>query len=191
MRLIAVSLGLTFSSPVVAIAAWCSPLSVGLREANKSMMKFSHENPYFAADDISVDMKRLTFTSCHPTEVSAILRDAWDGFRRGFVLAYAGRAGLGVMTRALTLVRRRQFSDALGWRLLSEKTLVYRRAALPALRGCKQRCCVRAGALPHHSRKSCRSKLDASHYSAWRPVADHRPSTSRHPTVPCPDATVT
>ena len=69
-----------------------------------------------------------------PAEVSAILRDAWDGFRRGFVLAYAGRAGLGVMTRALTLVRRRQFADALGWRLLSEKTLVYRRAALPALR---------------------------------------------------------
>ena len=59
-------------------------------------------------------------------EPSAILRDAWDGFRRGFVLAYAGRAGLGVMTRALGLVRRRQFSDALGWRLLSEKTLVYR-----------------------------------------------------------------
>ena len=67
-----------------------------------------------------------------PAEVSAILRDAWDGFRRGFVLAYAGRAGLGVMTRALSLVRRRQFSDALGWRLLSEKTLVYRRAAPPA-----------------------------------------------------------
>ena len=65
-----------------------------------------------------------------PAEVSAILRDAWDGFRRGFVLAYAGRAGLGVMTRALSLVRRRQFSDALGWRLLSEKTLVYRCAGL-------------------------------------------------------------
>jgi hypothetical protein len=60
--------------------------------------------------------------------VSAILRDAWEGFKRGFVLAYAGRAGLGVMTRALSLVRQRQFSDALGWRLLSEKTLVYRRA---------------------------------------------------------------
>ena len=62
-------------------------------------------------------------------EASAILRDAWEGFKRGFVLAYAGRAGLGVMTRALSLVRQRQYSDALGWRLLSEKTLVYRSAS--------------------------------------------------------------
>ena len=66
------------------------------------------------------------------SEVSAILRDAWEGFKRGFVLAYAGRAGLGVMTRALSLVRRRQFSDALGWHLLSEKNLVYRCCRIPS-----------------------------------------------------------
>ena len=74
------------------------------------------------AADISCN-QLMTYTNA---EVSVILRDAWEGFKRGFVLAYAGRAGLGVMTRALSLVRQRQFSDALGWRLLSEKTLVYR-----------------------------------------------------------------
>jgi len=61
-----------------------------------------------------------------PAETSVIWCDAWDGFKRGFVLAYGVRAGLGVMTRALTLLRKRQFADMLGWRLLSEKGLMYR-----------------------------------------------------------------
>lgn len=54
------------------------------------------------------------------------MRDAWEGFKRGFVLAYGVRAGLGIMTRLLTLLRKRQFSDVMGWRLLSETGLVYR-----------------------------------------------------------------
>ena len=53
-------------------------------------------------------------------------RPAWDGFRRGFTLAYGVRAGLGVMTRALQLLRQRRWQEFRGWRLLSEKGLVYR-----------------------------------------------------------------
>jgi len=55
-----------------------------------------------------------------------VWRPAWDGFRRGFVLAYAVRAGLGTMTRALALARAGQYKDMRGWRLISESGLHYR-----------------------------------------------------------------
>lgn len=56
----------------------------------------------------------------------SIWRPAWDGFRRGFVLAYGIRAGLGTMTRALALARAGQYKDLQGWRLVSERGLQYR-----------------------------------------------------------------
>ena len=59
-------------------------------------------------------------------------RPAWDGFVRGFVLAYGIRAGLGTMTRALALARAGQYKDMRGWRLFSERGLQYR-CALPHL----------------------------------------------------------
>ncbi|DBA88737.1 hypothetical protein WJX77_009059 [Trebouxia sp. C0004] len=57
-------------------------------------------------------------------------RPAWDGFRRGFVLAYAVRAGLGTMTRALALARAGQYKDMRSWRLISESGLHYREDAV-------------------------------------------------------------
>ncbi len=59
-----------------------------------------------------------------------VWRPAWDGFRRGFVLAYAVRAGLGTMTRALALARAGQYKDMRGWRLISESGLQYRWAMI-------------------------------------------------------------
>ncbi len=59
-----------------------------------------------------------------------VWRPAWDGFRRGFVLAYAVRAGLGTMTRALALARAGQYKDMRGWRLMSESGLHYRFAMI-------------------------------------------------------------
>lgn len=53
-------------------------------------------------------------------------RDSWEGFVRGFGLAYACRAGLGLMLHALNLARQRQWSAMAGWSLLSEKSLSYR-----------------------------------------------------------------
>lgn len=60
-----------------------------------------------------------------------IWRPAWDGFRRGFVLAYGIRAGLGTMTRALALAKAGQFKDMQGWRLVSERGLQYRYVVVP------------------------------------------------------------
>lgn len=56
----------------------------------------------------------------------SVWRPAWDGFRRGFILAYGIRAGLGTMTRALALARAGQYKDLQGWRLVSERGLQYR-----------------------------------------------------------------
>ena len=58
--------------------------------------------------------------------VESVWRPAWDGFSRGFVLAYGIRAGLGTMTRALALARAGQYKDLQGWRLVSERGLQYR-----------------------------------------------------------------
>ena len=57
------------------------------------------------------------------TTDGSIWRPAWDGFRRGFVLAYGIRAGLGTMTRALALYKEGKYQDMRGWRLVSERGL--------------------------------------------------------------------
>ncbi|KAK9805247.1 hypothetical protein WJX72_008453 [[Myrmecia] bisecta] len=57
-------------------------------------------------------------------------KPALDGFKRGFVLAYGVRAGIGIVARALQLWRARQYSALGGWGLLSEKGLVYREDAV-------------------------------------------------------------
>jgi hypothetical protein len=69
-------------------------------------------------------MLRLLAAALDSTPVGADLMV--PSRREGFAVRFAGvRAGLSVMTRALGLLRRRQWGD-LGWRLLSEKGLVYR-----------------------------------------------------------------
>lgn len=65
-----------------------------------------------------------------PFEEGNIWRPAWDGFRRGFVLAYGIRAGLGTMTRALALYKEGKYQDMRGWRLVSERGLQYREDAV-------------------------------------------------------------
>ena len=52
------------------------------------------------------------------------------GLRRGFVLAYAARAGVSLFTRALTCSRQRRWRDEFGWKFFSEERLVYREDAV-------------------------------------------------------------
>ena len=56
-------------------------------------------------------------------------REGADGFRRGFILAYATRAGISLFTRLFACARRRRWED-LGWKFFSEEGLVYREDAV-------------------------------------------------------------
>lgn len=63
------------------------------------------------------------------------LQLAWDGLRRGFVMGYMGRAGLGVVARALALLRSGRLSALGSWQWLSETSgVVYRCVLLPIAR---------------------------------------------------------
>ena len=52
------------------------------------------------------------------------------GLRRGFTLAYAARAGVGLLSRSAQSVRRGRYRELVGWQLFSEKGLVYREDAV-------------------------------------------------------------
>lgn len=58
------------------------------------------------------------------------------------MLAYGVRAGLGLMTKALTLARKRRWGDLVSWRLLSEKVLIYRYVGVPGLIADPHQSCV-------------------------------------------------
>ena len=52
------------------------------------------------------------------------------GLRRGFILAYAARAGVSLFTHAFVCVRKRRWRDEFGWKFFSEEGLVYREDAV-------------------------------------------------------------
>ncbi|KAL3149605.1 hypothetical protein ABBQ32_002374 [Trebouxia sp. C0010 RCD-2024] len=98
------------------------------QQLQSALAEISHLRQRAIAE--SQSQTSLTGLDAEPGSAESVWRPAWDGFRRGFVLAYGIRAGLGTMTRALALARAGQYKDLQGWRLVSERGLQYREDAV-------------------------------------------------------------
>ncbi|KAA6418414.1 MAG: hypothetical protein FRX49_11574 [Trebouxia sp. A1-2] len=136
--------GLDTRSPAIAdrdATSQTSMPSATESPADKSHIQALHKKLQSALEEIGMLKQRALAESQSQASLSGldtepgtsgdnVWRPAWDGFRRGFVLAYAVRAGLGTMTRALALARAGQYKDMRGWRLISESGLHYREDAV-------------------------------------------------------------